>query len=700
MSAAAAKGQVGIIGLGIMGGAIAKNLAAAGWQVIGFDIDASALRRGEAAGVEIADDAAAVAAKATNILVSLPKPEALTATVDALAAAKLPRRVIAELSTFSLDDKTQAEAALRAAGHVMLDCPLSGTGSQARTKDLVVYASGDAQAINGLMPVFADFSRQAHDLGAFGNGMKMKFVANLLVAIHNVASAEAMVLGMKAGLDPAQIFKLIQSGAGNSRVFELRAPMMVEDRYDGDNLTMRISTWQKDMKVIGEYAASVGCPTPLFSASEPIYRAALSTGYARAGHRQRVRGAGGDGGRQAMTAAHAKSATACASTGIVPITMDDGLVLRADVFRPIEDGQLSRHPHLRPLREGPRVPGRLSERVAAHGARSIPTSRRARPTSIRAGKWSTRRNGCRTAMPACASIRAAPAARPAIIDHFSPRETKDFYDCIEWAGVQPWSNGKVGLNGISYYGINQWHVASLQPPHLAAMCVWEGAADWYRDMTHHGGMLSTFWANWYDMQVKTVQYGAGERGKRSARARRTGVRAGDAERGAAGEEPLRLRRRDPRASARRRLSQGALAAVGQDHGAAVLGRELGRTGPASARQFRGLRARRLEGQVARGARHRALDAFLHRLRPRAAAQVLRLFPEGRGHWLGQAAARAAAGAPSGRDVRRARRERMADRAHAMDEALSRTRRTSRWSRPRSPAKRESPSTRSAKASPS
>jgi predicted acyl esterase len=104
---------------------------------------------------------------------------------------------------------------------------------------------------------------------------------------------------------------------------------------------------------------------------------------------------------------------------------------------------------------------------------------------------------------------------PGYIDHFSPRETKDFYDCIEWAGIQPWSNGKVGLNGISYYAINQWHVASLQPPHLAAMCVWEGAADWYRDMTHHGGIFSTFWANWYDMQVKTVQYGLGERGPRS-----------------------------------------------------------------------------------------------------------------------------------------------------------------------------------------
>ena len=271
---------VGVIGLGIMGGAIAKNLTAAGWQVIGFDIEKARCDEATAAGVEIASDAAAVAAKATNVLVSLPKPEALMATVGTIAAAKLPRRVIAELSTFSLDDKSKAEAVLRAAGHVMLDCPLSGTGAQARTRDLVVYASGDAQAINAMMPVFADFSRQAHDLGAFGNGMKMKFVANLLVAIHNVASAEAMVLGMKAGLDPAQIFKLIQAGAGNSRVFELRAPMMVQDRYDGDNLTMRISTWQKDMKVIGEYAASVGCPTPLFSACEPIYRTALSTGFA------------------------------------------------------------------------------------------------------------------------------------------------------------------------------------------------------------------------------------------------------------------------------------------------------------------------------------------------------------------------------------------------------------------------------------
>jgi hypothetical protein len=117
---------------------------------------------------------------------------------------------------------------------------------------------------------------------------------------------------------------------------------------------------------------------------------------------------------------------------------------------------------------------------------------------------------------ACVRVDSRGAGRsPGFIDHFSPRETKDFYLCIEWAGVQPWSSGKVGLNGISYYGMNQWHVATLQPPHLTAMCIWEGSADWYRDMTHHGGILSSFWANWYDMQVKTVQYGLGSRGPRS-----------------------------------------------------------------------------------------------------------------------------------------------------------------------------------------
>ncbi|HEY0439728.1 MAG TPA: NAD(P)-dependent oxidoreductase [Xanthobacteraceae bacterium] len=274
------KGTVGIIGLGIMGGAIARNLAEAGWRVIGHDVDQARCRELAGNGIEIAAGPGEVAKRAATILTSLPKPAALQAVAEAIAAAGMPRRTVAELSTFAIADKEAAEKTLRAAGHVMLDCPLSGTGSQAKVKDLVIYASGDSQAINALAPLFADFGRKTHDLGAFGNGMKMKFVANLLVAIHNVASAEAMVLGMKAGLDPRQVFELATSGAGTSRVLELRGGMMADNRYDGDNVTMKVSTWQKDMSVIGDYAQAIGCPTPLFSATEAIYNAAMSTGHA------------------------------------------------------------------------------------------------------------------------------------------------------------------------------------------------------------------------------------------------------------------------------------------------------------------------------------------------------------------------------------------------------------------------------------
>jgi 3-hydroxyisobutyrate dehydrogenase-like beta-hydroxyacid dehydrogenase len=278
MKARRRKGTVGVIGLGIMGGAFARLLAGAGWRVVGFDISAARRKELARAGVEIAPDAGGVARAAPVVIMSLPSPAALDATVDAIAAAKVPRRVVVEAGTFSLEDKLRAARKLTAAGHVPLDCPVSGTGSQARTGDLVIYASGDRKAIARSRPMFAAFSRGLYDLGEYGNGSRMKYVANLLVAIHNVASAEAMVLGIKAGLDPQVVHDLVTAGAGTSRVFELRAPMMVRNRYDP--ATMKISTWQKDMAVIGDYAAHAGCPTPLFSATLPIYAAAMATGHA------------------------------------------------------------------------------------------------------------------------------------------------------------------------------------------------------------------------------------------------------------------------------------------------------------------------------------------------------------------------------------------------------------------------------------
>ena len=272
------KGTVGVVGLGIMGGAFAENLVAAGWRVVGYDIDAKRCRALARAGVEIAADARALAAEAATIITSLPNPGALMQTVAGIIAAGVKPRVLIETSTLALADKHKAARTLERAGHVMLDCPVSGTGSQAKVKDIVIYASGDAKTIRRQRPLFASFARAAHDLGEFGNGSRMKYVANLLVAINNVAAAEAMVLGMKAGLDPQVIQDMVAAGAGTSRVFELRAPMMVKNRYDP--ATMKVAIWQKDMKVIGEFAAALGAPTPLFAATRPVYDKAMANGHA------------------------------------------------------------------------------------------------------------------------------------------------------------------------------------------------------------------------------------------------------------------------------------------------------------------------------------------------------------------------------------------------------------------------------------
>jgi predicted acyl esterase len=198
----------------------------------------------------------------------------------------------------------------------------------------------------------------------------------------------------------------------------------------------------------------------------------------------------------------------------VAVAMDDGAVVRCDVFRPIKEAHypviLSYGPYAKGLAFQDGYPSAWERMAGKHPDVTAGSSNAYQSWEVvDPEKWVPHGYACvRFDSRGCGTS-------PGFIDHFSPRETRDLYECIEWAAAQPWSNGKVGLSGISYYAINQWHVASLQPPHLAAMCVWEGAADWYRDMTHHGGILSTFWQNWYDMQVKTVQHGAGPRGGRS-----------------------------------------------------------------------------------------------------------------------------------------------------------------------------------------
>jgi L-threonate 2-dehydrogenase len=255
--------KVGVVGLGIMGSAMAANLAKARFSVQGYDV---VPRRGAVRSLADID--------APVVITSLPSSEALLDTCKALAH----KCIVVETSTLPLEDKLEARKALGQS--VMLDCPLSGTGAQAKTKDLVVLGSGDRKAFNRTMPVLKGFSRSQHYLGEFGNGTKMKLVANLLVAIHNVSAAEAFVLGMKAGLDPKVIYKVIGDGAGSSRMFQVRGPLMVAGRYD--KATMKNELWRKDMQIIGEFAARLGVQTPLFSASAPLYEAAMAQGFGKA----------------------------------------------------------------------------------------------------------------------------------------------------------------------------------------------------------------------------------------------------------------------------------------------------------------------------------------------------------------------------------------------------------------------------------
>ena len=271
--------SVGVLGLGIMGSAFARNLVKAGRQVIGFDPDPAQRRKAGEMGVVIVESPAGVAEKADLLLSSLPAPQALDnniTEITSIESDRLDGLIMAELSTLSLECKSGNRDRLAAAGIPLLDCPISGTGAQAATGDIAIYASGEAASWKKCEPVFEDFSRACHYLGEFGNGTRVKLIANLLVAIHNVAAAEAVLLGERCGIDLAMLCKVIASGGGTSRVFELRSPMMIRDEYEP--ATMKLDVWQKDLDLIRGFAEEYGIATPLFSASAKLYQSALADG--------------------------------------------------------------------------------------------------------------------------------------------------------------------------------------------------------------------------------------------------------------------------------------------------------------------------------------------------------------------------------------------------------------------------------------
>lgn len=276
--------SVGVIGLGIMGSAMATNLQASGFAVTGIDISPAARKKMTPKLSKVGATPGVLVGKTQHIICSLPSVAALMVVCEELAihAAKqgLPKGslVVAETSTFSIEDKLAARKVLAKAGIKMIDAPLSGTGAQAKVRDVTVYASGEAGPIRHMTEVFKGFSRAQFTVGEFGNGMKMKLVANLLVAIHNVSTAEAILFGKQMGLDPKMIVDVVADGAGGSRMFQVRGPMMVNRTWD--EATMKINIWQKDMAIIYEALRALSVPAPLFTACIPVYHAAMAQGHA------------------------------------------------------------------------------------------------------------------------------------------------------------------------------------------------------------------------------------------------------------------------------------------------------------------------------------------------------------------------------------------------------------------------------------
>jgi putative dehydrogenase len=278
------KGTIGVIGLGIMGGAMARELAKAGYAVVGFDIDAAAMQRLQDVGGQARASARQVAVESDVVIVSVATSAALAAVVQDIAAAERPATapalLVLETSTLPLADKDAALASLAPRGVEVMDCPISGTAERMKDRAWTVFCSGPDAAYQRARPVVQVFTDNTPHVGAFGNGTRMKFVANHLVAIYNVAYAEAVALARKMGLDPQHV--LDQFGTSpvlGTGVMRLRMPFMIRREYLP--ATMKVEVWQKDMQVIGDMAKSVHCPTPLFDACRPIYTAAMAMGQAK-----------------------------------------------------------------------------------------------------------------------------------------------------------------------------------------------------------------------------------------------------------------------------------------------------------------------------------------------------------------------------------------------------------------------------------
>lgn len=271
--------HIGLIGLGIMGGAMAAHLLKSGFEVYGYDIDPTARKRLKGLGGRLQTSVKDVLQHSDIVITSLPSGQALKTVTEEIAlefvSSKGLQKILIETSTLPLQDKEACASKLKSVGIASLDCPIIGTVSHLKDRSWTIYASGPKKTYQHVLPLLRVFTDDTPYLGAYGSGTKMKLAANHLVAIYNVAYAESVTLARKMGLDPRDVLQHFgNSPILGTGVMRSRMAMMVKRHYSPP--TMKIEIWQKDMGIIGDLAKMLNCPTPLFTASADIYTAAMA----------------------------------------------------------------------------------------------------------------------------------------------------------------------------------------------------------------------------------------------------------------------------------------------------------------------------------------------------------------------------------------------------------------------------------------
>lgn len=262
-------GHVGIIGLGIMGSAYARCLIAGGTTVSGCDpLDAARGRLRDLGGT--AHDTTGDWLRSCDLIIlSLVSADVLHQVADALVAVLRPGQVVLETGTFALADKIRAEQTLAAAGITLLDCPVSGTGAQAATGDIVMMMSGPEAGLDTAEAFTPQFTKKTIRAGAFGRGSHLKYVANHAVAVHNTAAAETLAYADALNLDRQMVYDMLSSGAGQSKMSDLRMPLMIAGTYDPPTASLKL--FEKDIAVIGDDIRRLGMHAPLFDCCDALY---------------------------------------------------------------------------------------------------------------------------------------------------------------------------------------------------------------------------------------------------------------------------------------------------------------------------------------------------------------------------------------------------------------------------------------------